>query len=463
MVCAIAMGFFSFCYKGFAGTRNSIRARQKARNVFFLGEHGKGRLRNRRSLWLVAAVLVPASTVIAQSNSPTQSNIQTGQQATTQDSALKPDAAAGLPAPPATAPAAPLAMPAMVGPLSTASPATFDGGPFGKLQVTGILSGFGYWQGHPAATDQAARADISNGQIFLQKTSGLVQYYLQAGAYNTPALGTPFLSTQKTVSDFFGPLPQAYLKLAPKGDFSFLIGKLPTLIGAEDTFTFENMNIERGLLWNKENAVNRGLQVNYTKGKLGGSLAWNDGFYSDRFNWLTGAGTYTFNSANSVEIVAAGNLGHTAYSTVAAPLYQNNSDIYNLIYTHTAKRWMVEPYLQYTRVPADARIGVVRATSTFGEAILGSYTVTPNLSIPGRVEYIGSTGNTSNGAVNLLYGEGSNAWSVTITPTYQRKAFFARGEFSFVQAGSYATGAAFGAQGMNASQVRGVVESGFMF
>jgi len=31
-----------------------------------------------------------------------------------------------------------------------------------------------------------------------------------------------------------------------------MAAKLPTLIGAEYTFTFENMNIERGLLWNQE-------------------------------------------------------------------------------------------------------------------------------------------------------------------------------------------------------------------
>jgi hypothetical protein len=43
------------------------------------------------------------------------------------------------------------------------------------------------------------------------------------------------------------------------------------LIGAEYTFTFENMNIQRGLLWNQENAVTRGVQVNQTMGKFGSS------------------------------------------------------------------------------------------------------------------------------------------------------------------------------------------------
>ncbi|MHB1936419.1 MAG: outer membrane beta-barrel protein [Acidobacteriaceae bacterium] len=358
---------------------------------------------------------------------------------------------------------APLPAPAMVGPLSTASSRTFDAGPFGKLDVTGILSGFGYWQGHPVSSDQAARADVSNGQIFIQKTGGLVQYFLQAGAYNLPALGTPFLSTRNTISDYFGPLPQAYLKLAPKGNFSFLIGKLPSFIGAEDTFTFENLDIERGLLWNQENNVNRGMQVNCTKGKLSSSLSWNDGFYSNRYNWLDGELTYTANAANIVEVVASGNLGRTAYSSVATPLYQNNSDIYDLIYTHTAKRWMIEPYFQYTYVPLDVKIGVGRATATQGEAMLCSYSLAHDLTMAGRVEYISSTGSIHNGAVNLLYGPGSRAWSLTLTPTYQKKAFFARGEFSVTQAVNYTPGDAFGPTNSTSSQTRGVVETGFMF
>ena len=58
---------------------------------------------------------------------------------------------------------------------------------------------------------------------------------------------------------------------------SILAGKLPTLIGPEYTFSFENMNIQRGLLWNQENAVNRGVQVNYNSEHIAISASWNDG------------------------------------------------------------------------------------------------------------------------------------------------------------------------------------------
>ena len=258
-------------------------------------------------------------------------------------------------------------------------------------------------------------------------------------------------------------LPQGYIKIAPRGSFSFLAGKLPTLVGAEDTFTFENMNIERGLLWNQENAVNRGVQGNYSKGKIAGSLTWSDGFYSNRYNWISGMVTYAQSAANSLEFAAGGNAGKTGYSSVATPLYQNNSSIYNVIYTHTTRKWMLEPYIQLTYVPRNQQISVGHTTSTLGGAVLGTYTASPHVSLGARGEYIASTGSNRVGAVNLLYGTGSDALSATLTPTFQDKGFFARAEFSVVDALHTAAGAAFGSKGNDTSQVRGVLEAGFMF
>ena len=88
-----------------------------------------------------------------------------------------------------TVQAAPLPMPSMTGPLQTPSPFQFSAGPLGKLDITGVMSGMGVWQDNPVPGDRFTRADISNGQIFIQKTHGLIQFFLQAGAYNMPALG----------------------------------------------------------------------------------------------------------------------------------------------------------------------------------------------------------------------------------------------------------------------------------
>src|ERR1700731_4657461 len=276
-------------------------------------------------------------------------------------------------APAPSAAPAPLPTPSMSGPLATAIPHEIGSSEtVGKLEVTGILSGIGWTEGNHITGDSSTHWDVSNAQIFIQKTTGWWQFYLQGGAYNLPAIGAPFLSTADTIKNIYGPFPQGYAKFV-KGNFNVEIGALPTLIGAEYTFSFENMNVERGLLWNQENAVNRGIQLNETYKKWALALSWNDGFYSNRYTWLTGSVTYAFNAANSLAFVGGGNAGAYAKNTLATPLFLNNSQIYNLIYTYTKGSWVVQPYFQYTDVPTNPKIGIAHGASTKGGALLATY------------------------------------------------------------------------------------------
>ncbi|PYV81777.1 MAG: porin [Acidobacteria bacterium] len=356
-------------------------------------------------------------------------------------------------------PPAPLPNPSMSGPLQTAVPHEVEGG---KLAVTGILSGIGWTEGNHITGDDATHYDVSNAQLFVQKTSGWWQFYLQGGAYNLPAIGVPFLSTSDTVKNIYGPFPQGYLKLV-KGNFNVEVGALPTLIGAEYTFSFQNMNVERGLLWNQENAVNRGIQLNWTHKKLTTSFSWNDGFYSNRYTWFIGSLTYAFNSANTLSFVAGGNAGAYAKSTLATPLYLNNSEMYNLIYTYSHGAWVIQPYFQYTNVPTNTNIGITQGAGTKGGAVLATYNFKRGFSLAVRPEYIKSTGSVSSGTINLLYGPGSGAFGFTVTPTYRKDAFFLRGDLAIVHATDMTAGLGFGTAGQSANQPRGVLEAGFMF
>ena len=157
-----------------------------------------------------------------------------------------------------------------------------------------------------------------------------------------------------------------------------------------------------------------------------------------------------------------GYLGQTAWQNLATPL-QNNSTMYVAEYTYTKGKWIVQPYLQYSDVPTNPAIGVVHGASTWGGAILASRTIKRGFSLAGRGEYIGSTGTAAQQAVNLMYGPGSAAWSLTATPTYQYQKFFTRGDLSFVKATSMTPGFGFGSLGTISSQTRGVVEIGFLF
>ena len=396
------------------------------------------------SLLLLALVALPSMG----QNAPSDS--QSAPSSAPTDSAI----AATKPADPA-----PLPMPSMAGPLQTAVPHEVEGG---KLAVTGILTGIGWTEGNHISGDNATHYDISNAQLFVQKTSGWWQFYLQGGAYNLPAIGVPFLSTSDTIKNIYGPFPQGYAKFV-KGNFNVEIGALPTLIGAEYTFSFENMNVERGLLWNQENAVNRGIQLNETYKKWTAALSWNDGFYSNRYTWLSGSLAYAFNSANTLAFVGMGNAGAYAKNTLATPLALNNSQIYNVIYTYTKGNWVVQPYFQITDVPTNAKIGITQGASTKGGAFLMTYNFKHGFSLAPRVEYIKSTGSLNNGAVNLMYGPGSGAFGLTVTPTYRKDAFFLRGDLAVVHATSMTSGFGFGTSGQSANQPRGVLEAGFMF
>jgi hypothetical protein len=409
-----------------------------------------------------AITLLGCSGLIHAQSAPAAAST-TAQTATAQapPPAAAPAAASTPAAPAAPAAPAPLPTPAMTGPLAQQPPATLDAGPLGKISVNGIVSGMGMLQGNHFAGDSVGDAALSNAQIFIQKTDGWFQFYIQAGAYTVPDLATPFINTAQSMSDFWGAVPVAYVKLQAGKNTSFEIGSLPTLMGAESTFSFQNMNIERGLLWNQENAVNRGVQINQTMGKFTASISWNDGYYSNRYTWLSGALTYT-NGPHSLAFDAMGNLGQTAFQNLATPV-QNNGSMYAVIYTYTKGAWIVQPYLQFSSVPTNPAIGVAKGASTTGGAILLSRTFKHGFSLPLRWEYIASSGSAADQAVNLLFGPGSAGTSFTVTPTYQAGGFFVRGDLGFVHASSIAPGSGFGPLGMSQNQPRAVVEMGFLF
>src|SRR5665213_666802 len=175
--------------------------------------------------------------------------------ASTPAPATTPAAAQAAPPAPAEAAPAPLSTFVLSGPLTWLPPATVDAGPFGKLSVNGIITGYAMGQNNPVPGDDTKQATLTNGSIFVQKADGKVQYFVQAGVYDFPTLGVSFANAQNTTANLFGPVPVAFLKLATGKTTSWQIGSLPTLMGAEGAFTYQNMNIARGLLWNQENII----------------------------------------------------------------------------------------------------------------------------------------------------------------------------------------------------------------
>jgi hypothetical protein len=351
-----------------------------------------------------------------------------------------------------------LSTPAMTPPLSAnANPKSFDTG-LGKIYVTGQLTGMGLWQDNSVPGDKDSRGDLTNAQIEIQKTDGVFQFYVQAGAYSLPSLGAPYVKASDLPDLTYHYVPTAFIKIAPNANFNVQAGILPTLIGAEYSFTFQNMNIARGLLWNQEPAISRGVQANITNGPWAVSLALTDGYYSNRYTTGSTLVTYTVGKQDTVAFAGSVQFKKTSKTSFATPLVQNNGDIFNLIWTHAEGNWQVVPYLQYMHVSAKPELGITGSGSHWGAAVLAKYSFSPMFSLAGRAEYI-----SSSGATNMLYGPGSNAWSLTLTPTWQFKTFFIRGEVSYTGLGKAAPGSAFGANGDKNSQTRAMVETGILF
>ena len=367
-------------------------------------------------------------------------------------------AASALLAAASAAQADPLSTPAMTAPLAAnPKPVSFDV-LSSKIYVSGQFTGIGLTQDHAVPADKDSRVDFSNAQIEVQKTDGVFQFYVQAGAYSLPSLGTAYVKATDLPDLTYHYVPTAYVKIVPSETFNLQVGILPTLIGAEYTFTFQNMNIARGLLWNQEPAVSRGVQFNVVQGPLTASVALTDGYYSSRYSTVSTLISYAVTKTDTLAFAGSVQVQKTSKSRFATPVTLNNGQIFNLMWTHTEGAWTVEPYLQYGHVRKFTDGGITDSASTYGVAVLAKYTFNPVFSLAGRAEYIGSSGGT-----NLLYGPKSKAYSFTLTPTVQLKTFFIRGELSYTGLDNAAPGSGFGKFGNKNSQTRAMIETGFLF
>ena len=177
----------------------------------------------------------------------------------------------------------------------------------------------------------------------------------------------------------------------------------------------------------------------------------------------SGLASYTIDSANTVALAAAANTGRTGYATFATPCFQNNGEIFNLLYTYNSVPLIVNPYIRYSRVPTSGALSIPHSASMWGLGVLATYTVSPHFSLSARAEYEDSSGSLKSCAPSLLYGPGSNAWSLTATPTLQYGVFLARADASYVETGGITPGFALGAKFSSKSQARLLFETGIVF
>ena len=85
-----------------------------------------------------------------------------------------------------------------------------------KAATICAVSGIGYVQSNHVSGDHDGFGDLSNAQIFINKSEGQYQYFIDVGAYSLPALGTlPYVRATTTTSNTYDVMPMAFVKYAP--------------------------------------------------------------------------------------------------------------------------------------------------------------------------------------------------------------------------------------------------------
>jgi len=362
-------------------------------------------------------------------------------------------------------------VPALADPLPPPTPSP---SPSPAVTISGIASGFTFTADNPNATgaldtasggDRSSRTQLSNALITIAHSSGPLRFSLTAGAYNFPVVGVAINPTfQKFANtNLFGYLPNAYVQYVPNANWTISAGKLPTLQGQENAFTFQNINIERGLVWNMELVVSRGIRVSYSDASFSAALEYNDGFYSGSRRAIEGLIGWSPTPANSLQFIFIIPDANTPSNNTA--LIANKRE-YDLMYTQQIGKLQLLPYALWVRSPASTALGYVRSQSAFGAVLMASYAFNGAFSLGGRFETVGNSSSVHDSSFNsdlVGYGPGSRATTFTLTPAYKKPHLTVRGEWSHVSANHVSSSLGFGPGGLRTNHTRLGLEIGAQF
>ena len=355
-----------------------------------------------------------------------------------------------------------------------APPPTPSPAPSPPVTVSGIISDFTFTSDNPNATgaldtaggaDLSSRTQLSNALITIAHSTGRLRFSLTAGAYNFPVVGVAINPTFQRFANtnLFGYLPNAFVQYVPNANWAISAGKLPTLLGQENTFTFQNINIQRGLVWNLEPVVSNGVRVAYSNNNFSAALEYNDGFYSGSRRAFEGMLGWNPTSANSLQFIFIIPDANTPSNNTA--LIANKRE-YDLMYTQQLGKLQLLPYALWVQSPASSALGYASSQSAFGAVLLANYAFNGSFSLGGRFEAVGNSSSIHDFSFNsdlVGYGPGSSATTFTLTPAYKTAHLIVRGEWSHVVAKNVFPGLGFGPGGLRTNQTRLGLEVGAQF
>ncbi len=262
--------------------------------------------------------------------------------------------------------------------------------------------------------------DVSDALLNVTVTAGKLHANATAGAYAFPVVGFPFMPDNAPGAnvELYSPLPVAALTYQFDSHVSVAAGKFGSLLGQESPFTFQNLDVQRGIAWSMEPTITRGLQFGYASGAWSVSLRDDDGYYSGTnraFEGLIGWSPSPNTSVQFATMVPSANAPPNATTSVG------NKAEYDLMYTRTIGRLQLLPYILWVHSPASTALGYTESANAAAEVLLGGWTFSPQWSLSFRYEDARNASSTSDASANadlVGFGAGSSATSQTLTPAY---------------------------------------------
>jgi hypothetical protein len=201
------------------------------------------------------------------------------------------------------------------------------------------------------------------------------------------------------------------------GNLYLQAGRLLTNIGGEAPYTFQNINIQRGLVWNGEPVFYNGVRIGGEFQSVGFYLGVNDRDTSDGKMALEGGISLNLPAQSSASF------------NILLPDKndENPTKVYNLTFNTAVAGLPVTLYADYLSTPQPGD-----DADSVGVAALTELSVNEQISVGTRVEYVHNDGDGDNYGI----GTGNYAWTFTLTPKYQfNKYLYIRAEASYVKLG----------------------------
>jgi len=267
--------------------------------------------------------------------------------------------------------------------------------------------------------------------------------------YGTSQNGTAYIDSIPSADEKIT-IDEAYVVWVA-GPLTIQGGRILTNIGGEAPYTWQNINIQRGLVWAGEPVFYNGLRISFTANPFNMYIGVNDRDTDD--------GKFAVEAGFSGSWKAL-NMDWSFNVLFPDHSDEDNKRVFNITTNwHAFKNLPITFYVDYLNVPVSGS----KSRNAFGFALLTEWKATDKISLGARVEKVIQESKVD--AYNI--GEGNDAWTFTITPKYQfNKYFYIKAETSFVKTDKdryvrkiYNNGS----QSLTSEEIRAGAEIGFVF